>query len=60
MKSRDTFGCLLSLLVAGLNAQADVVTDWNEAALNAIRAQNTSPPAASRNLRPKCNLSRHG
>jgi hypothetical protein len=50
MKSRDTFGCLLSLLVAGLNAQADVVTDWNEAALNAIRAQNTSPPAASRNL----------
>jgi len=50
MKSRDTFGGLLSLLVAGLNAQADVVTDWNEAALNAIRAQNTSPPAASRNL----------
>jgi membrane-associated phospholipid phosphatase len=31
-------------------ARADVVTDWNGAALAAIRAGNTSPPAASRNL----------
>jgi PAP2 superfamily len=31
-------------------ARADVVTDWNNAALNAIRAGNTSPPIASRNL----------
>ncbi|MFN0166302.1 MAG: chemotaxis protein CheB, partial [Bryobacteraceae bacterium] len=29
---------------------ADVVTDWNTAALNAIRAANTPPPTASRNL----------
>jgi hypothetical protein len=31
-------------------ARADVVTDWNNAALDAIRAGNTSPPIASRNL----------
>ncbi len=31
-------------------ARADVVTDWNEAALDAIRARNTPPPAAARNL----------
>jgi membrane-associated phospholipid phosphatase len=31
-------------------ASADVVTDWNTAALNAIRANRTSPPVASRAL----------
>jgi hypothetical protein len=31
-------------------ARADVVTDWNEAALDAIRARNTPPPAVARNL----------
>ena len=31
-------------------ANADVVTDWNNAALDAIRAGNTSPPIASRAL----------
>jgi len=31
-------------------ARADVVTDWNNAALDAIRAEHTSPPIASRNL----------
>jgi membrane-associated phospholipid phosphatase len=31
-------------------ANADVVTDWNNAALDAIRAGNTAPPIASRNL----------
>ena len=31
-------------------ARADVVTDWNNAALEAIRAGNTSPPIASRSL----------
>jgi PAP2 superfamily len=31
-------------------AQADVVTDWNNAALDAIRANNTAPPIASRAL----------
>jgi PAP2 superfamily len=29
---------------------ADVVADWNNLALDAIRANNTTPPAASRNL----------
>jgi PAP2 superfamily len=32
------------------NAAADVITDWNTAALNAIRAANTPPPRASRAL----------
>jgi hypothetical protein len=31
-------------------AAADVVTDWNSVALDAIRAGNTPPPAAARNL----------
>ncbi len=31
-------------------AQADVVTDWNTAALDAIRGNRTPPPRASRNL----------
>jgi PAP2 superfamily len=34
----------------GVPARADVVTDWNNAALDAIRAGNTSPPIASRSL----------
>jgi PAP2 superfamily protein len=33
-----------------LSAHADVVTDWNNSALDAIRAGNTSPPIASRGL----------
>src|SRR5438093_2166663 len=40
----------LTALSATLTAQADVVTDWNTAALNAIRADKTSPPKASRGL----------
>ena len=39
-----------SLAGAVAAAHADVVTDWNEAALDAIRARNTPPPAAARNL----------
>lgn len=31
-------------------AQADVITDWNSAALSAIRAEKTPPPKASRSL----------
>ena len=31
-------------------AQADVVTDWNTAALDAVRGNRTPPPRASRNL----------
>ena len=34
----------------GSPAFADVVTDWNTAALNAIRAGRTPPPIASRAL----------
>src|SRR4029450_10105578 len=31
-------------------SHADVITDWNTAALNTIRASSTSPPIASRSL----------
>jgi hypothetical protein len=34
----------------GTHANADVVTDWNNAALSAIRLGNTAPPIASRSL----------
>jgi len=34
----------------GAPANADVVTDWNNAALDAIRADRTAPPIASRSL----------
>jgi len=37
-------------VLIGTSSNADIVTDWNEAALESIRASNTSPPAASRNL----------
>ena len=41
---------LTGLICVGSSARADVVTDWNEAALDAIRARGTAPPAAARNL----------
>jgi PAP2 superfamily len=34
----------------GLSIRGDVVTDWNNAALDAIRAGSTAPPIASRSL----------
>ncbi len=34
----------------GIPAKGDVVTDWNNEALDAIRAGNTAPPIASRSL----------
>jgi PAP2 superfamily len=37
-------------ITASSRAFADVVTDWNVAALNAIRAERTPPPRASRAL----------
>lgn len=43
----------LALSAIALNAElahADVVTEWNEATLDVIRARNTPPPAAARNL----------
>ncbi len=41
---------LLAFGVTGVVARADVVTDWNTLALNAIRADKTAPPVASRAL----------
>lgn len=42
--------CVSTALLSGALAHADVLTDWNNAALDAIRAGNTSPPIASRSL----------
>jgi len=41
---------VLTLLGVSFTAQADVVTDWNNAALDAIRGNRTPPPKASRGL----------
>ena len=41
---------VLMALGAGLCSRADVVTEWNKAALDAICADRTPPPRASRNL----------
>jgi len=40
----------LLMMALGTRAFADIVTDWNAAALDAIRAARTSPPMASRVL----------
>ena len=37
-------------LLIGTLVRADVVTDWNNAALDAIRDGSTAPPIASRSL----------
>lgn len=37
-------------LASSSHVRADVVTDWNNAALDAIRVDNTAPPIASRSL----------
>src|SRR5204863_165515 len=44
-----TLACLI-MAFTGTAAYADVVTDWNTAALNAIRTDRTPPPVASRAL----------
>jgi hypothetical protein len=41
---------VLSACALALNLRADVVTDWNEITLNAIRTQRLSPQVASRAL----------
>ena len=41
---------LFLLLALGVNVNADVVTEWNSAALDAIRIDRTPPPKASRDL----------
>ena len=51
MKISKLLSCLvLTALFLGTVAHADVVTDWNNAALAAIRAGRTAPPIASRSL----------
>lgn len=47
-KTAVLLSCLATIF--SVSAHADVVIDWNSAALDAIRALSTSPPAASRNL----------
>lgn len=43
--------CVINLASSiAIPASADVVTDWNNAALDAIRADRTAPPIASRSL----------
>ena len=51
--SRLFIACVASINLASsvaVPARADVVTDWNNAALDAIRSNNTAPPIASRSL----------
>jgi hypothetical protein len=51
MKASKLLSCsALTAFLIGTVAHADVVTDWNNAALDAIRAGNTAPPIASRSL----------
>jgi len=48
---RQTLLSLIAIAVFGAaSARADVVTDWNNAALKAIRGNRTTPPSASRAL----------
>jgi hypothetical protein len=39
---------LSALAFSTLSAQADVITDWNQILMNAIRADRTAPPKAAR------------
>src|SRR5262249_14529452 len=41
---------IVCITVLGTPAIADVVTDWNNAALDAVRVDRTAPPVASRSL----------
>jgi PAP2 superfamily len=51
MKASKLFSCsALTAFLIGTVAHADVVTEWNSAALDAIRAGHTPPPIASRSL----------
>jgi membrane-associated phospholipid phosphatase len=47
---RTVIWLVFGAVLAASTADADVVTDWNSAALNAIRAGRTPPPIASRAL----------
>lgn len=51
MKTKTLLSTILLAAVAGVfTAEADIVTDWNTAVLNSIRAGRTPPPSASRNM----------
>jgi len=51
MKTFKLLSCSVStVLLIGTLAHADVVTEWNNAALHAIRDGHTAPPIASRSL----------
>jgi hypothetical protein len=50
MRTRTVVLLLVGTLAFGTTTYADVVTDWNTAALNAIRRARTPPPIASRAL----------
>jgi len=51
MKASKLFSCsALTAFLIGTVAHADVVTEWNNAALDAIRNGHTPPPSASRSL----------
>lgn len=49
MRRWMSFGfCVAALLALAAPARADVITDWNEILLEAIRVDRTSPPQATR------------
>jgi membrane-associated phospholipid phosphatase len=51
MKTKTLLNTILLAGAAGVfTAEADIVTDWNTAILNSIRAGRTPPPMASRNM----------
>jgi hypothetical protein len=50
MKRGSILTATFFITALGASASADVVTDWNAAALDAIRVSRTSPPVASRAL----------
>ena len=50
MRTRIAVCLFVASVLLAATADADVVTDWNSAALDAIRSGRTPPPAASRAL----------
>jgi len=50
MRTQTIFLGAIFALLFNTTVHSDVVTDWNSAALDAIRHVNTPPPAAARNL----------
>lgn len=50
MRYVNAFGCAALALAAGMAQAGSVVTDWNQAALDAVKATSTAPPFSSRAL----------